>query len=90
MHGFLILLSANILRLPSLQPPGTSAVRLVPAACFAVIERGKVGDENRALPERERKNFNHALFALAFFSRRQDRELLGAISRGLLVCPCRV
>jgi hypothetical protein len=31
----------------------------------------------------ERENFNHALFALAFFSRRQDRELLGAISRGL-------
>ena len=35
-------------------------------------------------------NFNHALFALAFFSRRQDRELLGAISRGLLDCPRRV
>jgi len=30
------------------------------------------------------------LFALAFFSRRQDRELLGAISRGLLDCPCRL
>jgi hypothetical protein len=29
-------------------------------------------------------NFNHALFALAFFSRRQDRELLGAISLGIL------
>ena len=39
---------------------------------------------------RERENFNHALFALAFFSRRQDRELLGAISRGLLDCPRRV
>jgi hypothetical protein len=36
-----------------------------------------------ALSEREQENFNHALFALAFFSRRQDRELLGAISRGL-------
>ena len=43
-----------------------------------------------ALSEREQENFNHALFALAFFSRRQDRELLGAISRGLLDCPCRV
>jgi len=30
------------------------------------------------------------LNALAFFSRRQDRELLGAISRGLLDCPRRV
>jgi hypothetical protein len=29
------------------------------------------------------------LFASAFFSRRQDRELPGAISRGLLGCPCR-
>ena len=37
----------------------------------------------------ESENFNHALFALAFFSRRQDRELLGAISRGLLDCPYR-
>ena len=36
------------------------------------------------------ENFNHAVFTLAFFSRRQDRELLGAISRGLLDCPCRV
>jgi hypothetical protein len=26
----------------------------------------------------ERKNFNHALFAFAFFSRQQDRELLWA------------
>jgi hypothetical protein len=40
-----------------------------------------------SLSERERENFNHAVFALAFFSRRQDRELLGAISRGLLDCP---
>ena len=40
--------------------------------------------------QRERENFNHALFALAFFSRRQDRELPGAISRGLLDCPRRV
>jgi hypothetical protein len=39
---------------------------------------------------RERENFNRAVFALAFFSRRQDRELLGAIFRGLLDCPCRV
>ena len=29
-------------------------------------------------------------FCLGFFSRRQDRELRGAISRGLLDCPCRV
>jgi hypothetical protein len=46
--------------------------------------------ENRTakcLPERERENFNHALFAFVFFPRRQDRELLGAISRGLLDCP---
>jgi hypothetical protein len=35
-------------------------------------------------------DFNRAIFALAFFSRRQDRELPGAISRGLLDCPCRV
>jgi len=40
--------------------------------------------------KRERENFNHALFAFPFFSRRQDRELLGAISLGLLECPCRV
>ena len=33
---------------------------------------------------------NEAVFALAFFSRPQDRELLGATSRGLLGCPCRV
>jgi hypothetical protein len=33
--------------------------------------------------------FNHALLALAFFSRRQDRELLDAISRGLLDYPYR-
>jgi hypothetical protein len=39
------------------------------------------------LPESERENFNQAVFALAFFSRQQDRELLGAISRGLLDCP---
>jgi hypothetical protein len=30
------------------------------------------------------------LFALAFFARRQVRELPGAISRGLLDCPRRV
>jgi hypothetical protein len=35
-------------------------------------------------------HFNHALLAFAFFSGQQDRELLGAISRGLLDCPCRV
>jgi hypothetical protein len=35
-------------------------------------------------------NFNHTLFALTFFSRRQDRELPGAISRGLLDCSYRV
>src|SRR5258705_13786035 len=49
--------------------------------------------ENRTtkcLPENERENFNDAVFAFAFFSRRQDRELLGAISRGLLDCPCRL
>jgi hypothetical protein len=44
----------------------------------------------KCLPERERENFNHALFALGFFSRRQDRELPCVISRGLLDCPRRV
>ena len=39
---------------------------------------------------REPENFSHALFAFPFFYRRQDRELLGAIFRGLLDCPCRV
>jgi hypothetical protein len=33
------------------------------------------------LPERERENFNQAVFALAFSSRRQDRELPGAYNR---------
>ena len=28
--------------------------------------------------------------SFVFFSRRQDRELLGAVSRGLLACPCPV
>ena len=42
------------------------------------------------LCKRARDNFNNALFPLAYFSRRQDRELPGAISRGLLGCPCRV
>ncbi len=50
-----------------------------------VLDRSRRRRKRRANPERE--NFNHALFALAFFSRRQDRELLGAISRGLLDCP---
>ena len=44
--------------------------------------------DRKDLPERE--NFNDPVFALAFFSGRQDRELLGAISRGLLDCPCRL
>jgi hypothetical protein len=41
------------------------------------------------LSERERENFKQRLFALAFFFRRQDRELPGAISRGLLDCLTR-
>ena len=41
------------------------------------------------LCKRARDNFNNALFALAFFFRRQDRELPGAISRGPLDCPRR-
>ena len=45
--------------------------------------RGKVVRQPR-FDGRERENFKHALFALAFFSRRQDRELPGAISPGLL------
>jgi len=44
----------------------------------------------KCLPESERENFNDAVFAFAFYSRRQDRELLGEISRGLLDCPRRV
>jgi hypothetical protein len=36
------------------------------------------------------QSLRDSLNALAFFSRRQDRELLGAISRGLLDCSCRV
>jgi hypothetical protein len=56
--------------------------------------RGKISrTESRTakrLPEGERENFNQALFAFAFFSRRQDQELLGAVSRGLLDCPRRV
>jgi hypothetical protein len=50
----------------------------------------KVNRTTKCLSERERENFNHALFAFAVFSRRRDRELLGAISRGLLECPRRV
>jgi hypothetical protein len=42
----------------------------------------------RLSAQRERENFNQAVFVLAFFFRRQDRELLGAISRGLLDRPC--
>ena len=56
--------------------------------------RGKISrTENRTakcLSEKEQEDFNHAVFVLAFFSRQQDRELLGAISRDLLDCPCRV
>ena len=64
--------------------------------CFRIahrefFKRGNIKNRTtKCLPERERENFNQALFALAFFSRRQDRELPGAISRGLLDCPCRV
>jgi hypothetical protein len=36
------------------------------------------------------QSLKHSLNAFAFFSRRQDREPLGAISRGLLDCPRRV
>ena len=58
------------------------------------LPSGKISrTENRTtkcLSERERENFNLAVFALAFLSRRQDPELPGAISRGLLDCPCRV
>ena len=35
-------------------------------------------------------DFNRAVFAFAFFCRRQVRELLAAISRGQLDCPCPV
>ena len=52
--------------------------------------RTRPRNRTERISERERQNFNHALFALAFFSQRQDRELLGAISRGLLDCPRRV
>ena len=57
---------------------------------LASFARGnKVNRTTNYLPESERENFNQAVFALAFFFRRQDRELPGAISRGLLDCPCR-
>jgi hypothetical protein len=36
------------------------------------------------------KSLKRSLNAFAFLSGRQDRELLGAISRGLLDCPRRV
>ncbi len=64
--------------------------------CFCTRLRAREGSDasqkldGKGLPESERENFNHAVFALAFYSRRQDRELLGAISRGLLDCPRRV
>ena len=48
-----------------------------------VISRNAVG-------ARVLVGLTRTLFAFAFFSRRQDRELLGAISRGLLDCPPRV
>ena len=53
------------------------------ACMIADRETARIQKENRG-------NFNHALFALAFFSRRQDRELRGAIFRGLRDCPRRV
>ena len=50
----------------------------------------KVNRTTKCLPETERENFDDAAFALAFSSRRQDRELPGAISRGLLDCLRRI
>jgi hypothetical protein len=42
---------------------------------------------NALLRRQASREFQPCLFASPFFSRRQDRELLGAISRGLLDCP---
>jgi hypothetical protein len=49
--------------------------------------RGKFLGPRIALQNACQKYFNQAVFALAFFSQRRDRELPGAISRGLLDCP---
>jgi hypothetical protein len=51
----------------------------------ALVFQGVGESHYKCLPERERENFNDAVFALAFYSRRQDRELLGAISRGFFL-----
>ena len=58
--------------------------------CLPRARGSEVNDTAKCLSERGPENFNHALFAFAFFSRRQDLELPGAISRGLLDCPCPV
>ena len=42
------------------------------------------------MPSSERLSFKHAVFAFALFFRQQVRELLGAVSRGLLDCPRRL
>ena len=55
-----------------------------------LLFQGAGESRHKCLAEYGRANFNHAAFALAFFSRRQDRELPGAMSRGLLDRPCRV
>ena len=52
--------------------------------------KAQVNRTAKCLPRRERENFNQAVFALAFFSQRLDREPRVAISRGLLDCPCPV
>ena len=52
---------------------------------LALSRNQRLGESHyKMLIGKKRENFNHAVFALAFFSRRQDRELPGATSRGLL------
>src|SRR4029077_14240331 len=41
--------------------------------------KAQVNRTAKCLSERERENFNQAVFALAFFAQRQDREMTGAI-----------
>ena len=42
----------------------------------------------KTLVRKRTRNFNLLFLTFEFFSGRRGRELLGAISRGLLDCPC--
>jgi hypothetical protein len=73
--------------------PEPTAHAQVPGCCLVVIPTGRNNVPpllTKCLSEKKTQNFNQAVFILAFFSRRQDRELRGAVSRGLLDCPCRL